>query len=101
MIKKNKFLEQNNVADMTELLGEKLDMEAEFDNLDNENKEKVENLSPPLLFEFLILGSLCIHYTVGQRKGPPEQFTSFQVMFSEIISWAFKKTMKRNIAAKK
>ena len=41
MIKKNKFLEKNNVADMIELLGEELDMEAEFDNLDNENKEKV------------------------------------------------------------
>jgi len=63
MIKKKKFLEKNNVADMTELLGEELDMEAEFDNLDNENREKV--------------------------------------MFSEIISWAFKKTMQRNVAAKK
>ena len=41
MIKKKKFLEKNNVADMTELLGEELDMEAEFDNLDNENREKV------------------------------------------------------------
>ena len=30
-----------------------------------------------------------------------EQFSSSQVMFSEIITWAFKKTMKRNIAAKK
>ena len=41
MIKKKKFLEKNNVADMIELLEEELDMEAEFDNLDNENKEKV------------------------------------------------------------
>jgi len=63
MIKKKKFLEKNNAADMTDLLREELDMEAEFDNLDNENKDKV--------------------------------------MFSEIISWAFKKTMKRNVAAKK
>ena len=65
MIKKKKFLENDNVADMTELLGEKLDMEAEFDNLDNENKEKVEILSPPMLFEFLILG-----YSVPKKGAP-------------------------------
>ena len=41
MIKKKKFLEKNNAADMTDLLREELDMEAEFDNLDNENKDKV------------------------------------------------------------
>ena len=46
MIKKKNFLEKNNVADMTELLnGEELDMAAEFNNLDNENKEKVQRLS--------------------------------------------------------
>ena len=65
MIKKKKFLENDNVADMTELLGEKLDMEAEFDNLDTENKEKVEILSPPMLFEFLILG-----YSVPKKRAP-------------------------------
>ena len=43
MIKKKNFLEKNNVADMTELLnGEELDMAAEFNNLDNENKGKVQ-----------------------------------------------------------
>jgi len=63
MIKKKKFLEKDSVADMMELLGEELVMEAEFNDLDNENTEKV--------------------------------------MFSEIISWAFKKTMTKNIAAKK
>ena len=84
MIKKKNFLEKNNVADMTELLnGEELDMAAEFNNLDNEKKEKVQRLS---------LWSL---------NGDEEQFSSSQVMFSEIITWAFKKTMKRNIAAKK
>ena len=42
MIKKKKFLEKNNVADMMELLGEELDMEAEFKELDDENTEKVK-----------------------------------------------------------
>ena len=42
MIKKKKFLEKNNVADMVELLGEELDMETEFNELDNENTEKVQ-----------------------------------------------------------
>ena len=42
MIKKKKFLEKDSVADMMELLGEELDMEAEFNDLDNENTEKVQ-----------------------------------------------------------
>ena len=42
MIKKKKFLEKNIVADLIELLGEELDMEAEFNDLDNANKEKVQ-----------------------------------------------------------
>ena len=42
MIKKKKFLEKDSVADMMELLGEELDMEAEFKDLDNENTEKVQ-----------------------------------------------------------
>ena len=46
MIKKKKFLEKSNVAEMTELLhGEELDMEAEFNNMDSENNEKVQRLS--------------------------------------------------------
>ena len=46
MIKKKKFLEKNIVADMIELLGEELDMEAEYSDLDNENKEKVQKGLP-------------------------------------------------------
>ena len=78
MIKKKKFLEKNNVADMTELLGEELDMEAEFDNLDNENREKVWTLYTiksipsyaPWIPEFGV-SLYTVHCTECQRKRPP------------------------------
>ena len=92
MIKKKKFLEKDSVADMMELLGEELDMEAEFNDLDNENTEKVQGyLYAPWIPDFGVSS-----YSI-QRS----QFMLSQVMFSEIISWAFKKTMRKNIAAKK
>ena len=47
MIKKKKFMEKNNVEDMTELLGMELDMESEFNKLDGENKEKVDTSHVP------------------------------------------------------
>ena len=79
MIRKKKFLEKNNVEDMKELLGgEDLDMEAEFNKLDSENNEKVT--SSVSFYLYLIIP---------------------QVMFSEIIGWAFKKSITRNMAAKK
>ena len=53
MIKKKKFLEKDSVADMMELLGEELDMEAEFNDLDNENTEKVQGyLHAPWIPDF-------------------------------------------------
>ena len=53
MIKKKKFLEKDSVADMMELLGEELVMEAEFNDLDNENTEKVQGyLHAPWIPDF-------------------------------------------------
>ena len=77
MIKKKKFLEKNTVEEMNELLGEDLDMEAEFNKLDSENNEKVQQCHFHLFLMFP------------------------QVVFSDIIGWAFKKAISRNMAAKK
>ena len=73
MIKKKKFLEKNNVADMMELLGEELDMEAEFEELDNENTEKVKGYCPSIPEE---VSTPCITAYKGV-KGPPLTIYAF------------------------
>lgn len=42
-VKRKKFLDKDNIADMAEYVGVGLDMEAEFEELDKEKKGKVKH----------------------------------------------------------
>ena len=72
-VKRKRFLEKNNVAEVKAFVGEDVDFEAAFDELDEEKKGKVR-----LIF------FLC--------------FLVLQIKFGKFLSWAFKNSMAVEIA---
>ena len=87
-IKKKRFLDEDNIAEVREYVGEGLDMEEQFDNIDQDGKGKVFfNIIFWINLDYL---SCCQHLLILFP----------QILFRDLVTWAFKKNMAVEIANK-